>query len=68
MKRQFLLLLCFSHVGWANEDIGPDLTLVRLHGGVNAIDLNADGREDAVVVANRENFNAHGFEMTTVYL
>lgn len=38
---------------------------VSLQNGMNRIDFTGDGRTDLVVVAHRENFNAHGFEVVT---
>lgn len=49
---------------------GPndELTLVPLQNGINSVDLDADGKPEVVVVGQRENFNAHGFSVTTIYL
>jgi hypothetical protein len=53
----------------AAADRGEEsLKLVRLRNGMNAVDVNVDGRDDSVVVARRENFNAHGFDVTTIYI
>src|SRR5260370_10887204 len=42
-------------------------TVVKLHYGVNRVDFNNDGVEDLVILARRENFNAHGFDVVTFY-
>jgi hypothetical protein len=42
-------------------------TVVKLHYGLNRVDFNNDGAEDLIVVARRENFNAHGFDVVTFY-
>ena len=42
-------------------------TVVKLHYGLNRVDFNNDGTEDLVVVAKRENFNAHDFDVVTFY-
>jgi hypothetical protein len=47
---------------------GPSWKMVALHNGSNAVDVNSDGHVDLVVVARRENYNAHGFDATTIYL
>lgn len=39
-----------------------------LDNGLNRIDFTGDGRADLVVVAHRENFNAHGFEVVTFHV
>jgi hypothetical protein len=62
-----------SHVVAAAPDAAPDLKepawkLVKLHNGVNSVDVNSDGHADTIVVAWRENYNAHGFEATTIYI
>jgi hypothetical protein len=49
-------------------EIETDLKLVTLHNGLNAVDVNSDGRADMIVVARRENYNAHGFEFATIYI
>lgn len=41
---------------------------VALENGLNRIDFTGDGRADLVVVAHRENFNAHGFEVVTFHV
>jgi len=41
---------------------------VSLKNGMNRIDFTGDGRADLVVVAHRENFNAHGFEVVTFHV
>ena len=48
--------------------LDPDLRMVMLHNGLNPIDVDSDGHADIVVVANRENYNAHGFEATSIYI
>jgi hypothetical protein len=48
--------------------IDPDFEVVQLHNGINYVDLNNDGVADTVTVAQRENYNAHSFEVTTVYI
>lgn len=42
-------------------------TLVEIGNGLNQVDIDADGRTDLVVVAYRENYNAHGFDYVTLY-
>lgn len=46
----------------------PEWKLAALRNGLNAIDVNSDGREDTIVVARRENYNAHGFESTAIFI
>lgn len=46
----------------------PGWKLVALKNGLNTVDVNSDGRPDMIVVARRENYNAHGFDMTTIYI
>lgn len=42
--------------------------LVPLHNGVNEVDLGARASKGMVVLAHRENFNAHSFQMASFYL
>jgi len=52
----------------SGNDIRLDsYTVVKLHYGLNRVDFNNDGAEDLVVIARRENFNAHGFDVVTFY-
>lgn len=41
---------------------------VALENGLNRIDFTGDGRADLVVVAHRENFNAHGFDVVSFHV
>jgi hypothetical protein len=45
-----------------------DYTVVKLHRGINHVDLGVTGQHATVVVGHRDNFNAHSFDVTTVYL
>jgi hypothetical protein len=42
-------------------------TVVKLNYGTNRVDFNNDGKEDLVVLARRENFNVHGFDVVSFY-
>ena len=42
-------------------------TLVKLSYGTNQVDFNNDKKKDLVVLARRENFNAHGFDVVSFY-
>lgn len=42
-------------------------TVVKLNYGANQVDFNNDGVNDLIVLAKRENFNAHGFDVVTFY-
>jgi len=44
------------------------MQVVRLNNGSNAVDLDGDGRPDAVFMAWRENYNAHGYNHVTFYV
>lgn len=48
-------------------DIGG-YAVVKLHRGLNNLDLGYAGRQFSVAIAHRENFNAHSFDVVTVYL
>jgi hypothetical protein len=45
-----------------------DYSAVKLHRGINEVDLGVMGQHATVVVGHRANFNAHGFDVTTIYL
>lgn len=71
MKALAMLLVGFglpSRTLNASSELGPDLKMVTLHNGLNSLDVNSDGTADMVVVARRENYNAHGFGTTTIYI
>ncbi len=44
------------------------LKVLQLRNGPNELDLNGDGLKDLVFIARRENFNAHGFDIVTLYI
>jgi hypothetical protein len=48
-------------------EILDSYTVVKLSYGTNQVDFNNDGKEDLVVLARRENFNAHGFDVVSFY-
>jgi hypothetical protein len=43
------------------------MQVVHLKDGPNRLDFDGDGLPDLIFVARRENFNAHGFTLTTFY-
>ncbi len=62
-----LVALAFVMGLSANDTSLDSYTVVKLHYGLNRVDFNNDGEEDLVVIARRENFNAHGFDVVTFY-
>jgi hypothetical protein len=42
--------------------------VIKLHRGINAVELGVAGHHATVVMGHRENFNVHSFEVTTVDL
>jgi hypothetical protein len=42
-------------------------SVVKLHRGINPVDVGVNGQSATVVIGRRENFNAHGFEVVTFY-
>lgn len=48
--------------------LAGDLTTIALHNGSNAIHLSGDGAAGMALLGRRENFNAHGFDVLTLYL
>jgi hypothetical protein len=45
-----------------------DYAVVKVHRGINHIDLGVRGQHATVVVGHRDNFNAHSVDVTSVYL
>jgi hypothetical protein len=45
-----------------------DYTVVKLHRGMNNVELGVTGQHATVVVGHRANWNAHSFDVTTIYL
>ena len=50
------------------QDPDSGTPVIALRQGINHVDLNAGATNLIVIVAHRENFNAHSFEATTIYL
>jgi hypothetical protein len=50
------------------EDADSKLVVIPLKNGVNSVELSGDSKKDMVMVAHRENFNAHWYEATTIYI
>jgi len=70
MKASCLLLVglyfavCLAE---ARPELGEGLQLVTLQNGLNTVDLDGAGTPAVIVTAQRDNFNAHSYEATTVY-
>jgi hypothetical protein len=45
-----------------------DYAAVKLHRGINNVELGVAGQHATVVVGHRANWNAHSFDVTTIYL
>jgi hypothetical protein len=45
-----------------------DYTAVKLHRGINDVDLGVTGQHATLIVGHRANWNAHSFDVTTIYL
>jgi hypothetical protein len=43
-------------------------SVVKLHSGLNNLDMSFAGQHVSVVIGHRENFNAHSFDVVTFYL
>ncbi|MGI8432982.1 MAG: carbapenem self-resistance protein CarG family protein [Chthoniobacterales bacterium] len=61
-----LLALLATSAPAAAEPRAPGLVLLR--NGINPVELGPGARAGMVVLAHRENFNAHSFEIATFYL
>jgi hypothetical protein len=69
-SRESLFALLLAAI-WLPRLLGEPasgLELIKLHNGINEIDLDGTGQRATVVLAHRENFNAHSFEVTTIYV
>ena len=51
-----------------SAELHGDLELVPLHNGMNQVELGSPALAGMVMLAHRENFNAHSFELATFYL
>lgn len=60
-----IMLLLSSSFGYGGSL--DSYSLVKLNYGVNRVDFNNDGSDDLIILANRENFNAHGFGVVSFY-
>ncbi|GAB2842696.1 hypothetical protein GCM10027277_07410 [Pseudoduganella ginsengisoli] len=59
----FPVLFCCFGSAWAT-----DAKVIHLHYGVNQVNFAGAGAEGLAVLGRRENFNAHGFDVLTLYL
>jgi hypothetical protein len=69
-RRPLALLVIASGLAAATA-VAMDVSgyaVVKLHRGLNNLDLGFAGRKFSVAIAHRENFNAHSFDVVTVYL
>ncbi|MGN6313637.1 MAG: carbapenem self-resistance protein CarG family protein [Rhodanobacteraceae bacterium] len=65
-----IVAVCTSTVHAADSSPAASLAKMRvlhLKNGPNHLDFDGDGVPDLIFVARRENFNAHGFTLTTFY-
>ena len=53
--------------GMENDLLADGDATLALHNGVNVVNLDGAGLMATVVVAHRDNFNAHSFDVTTFY-
>ena len=63
----FLALACLVSVANAHPDVDADWKLIPLHHGMNSVNLDGAGLMATIVIARRDNFNAHSFLVTTIY-
>ncbi len=62
-----LFAVCLPALALSAE-LPPDAEWVPLHNGINKVDFGDRAVAGMVMLAHRENFNAHSFEMATFYL
>ena len=68
MRRQIVrLLITLAAAGASSEHARAADVLVAIPDGISRTDLDGDGRQEIVVRAWRENFNAHGFFVLSFY-
>ncbi len=66
--RSLLLIFLIAVPGADGQPAVDDhLKLITLHKGTNAVNLDATSLMATVIIARRDNFNAHSFEVTTIY-
>lgn len=69
----WLLMIAAAGVATAYAGNSPPIAslakmqVMHLENGPNHLDFDGDGVPDLIFVARRENFNAHGFTLTTFY-
>ena len=65
----FLLsLVLFAVSASAHPEVDEQLKLVPLRLGANVVKLDGEGLTATVMIARRDNFNAHSFAVTTIYV
>ena len=62
-----MLISCTLGAGGETQSEPPDRDPALLTNGLNYLDFTGDKVNDLVVVGHRENFNAHSFEVISLY-
>ena len=68
MQKICMTVVVFLLAGSVSAGEVAVLTVVALSNGLNHVDLTGDGVQDLVILAHRENFNAHSFEVASFYV
>lgn len=66
-SRRFIRVLATVLLSMAKAKCGEISNPLPLHNGTNFVNLDGAGLMATVVIARRDNFNAHSFEVTTFF-
>jgi hypothetical protein len=63
-----VVVLCLTIIDTAYPENSITGSLVKVKYGITKADLSGQGLNAMIVLARRENFNAHGFDVLTMYI
>ena len=66
-------LLCFSALFFASlgihaDTVASNLQVIKLKNGFNEVHFDGLDQKTLVVIAHRDNYNAHSYDLTTMYV
>lgn len=68
IDKKILFIIAFVFSACCGEVWANDAITIPLHYGSNQVNFGDNGEVGIVMLGNRENFNAHGFDVLTLYL
>ena len=63
-----LALSCLTAAAWADLPVKVEFEVIKLKNGFNEVHFDGLDYKTLAVVAHRENYNAHSYDVTTLYV